>query len=194
MKNTTRIFMKKTLYSLMTLLAIGSSLYAENIVSTDATLPTTQNDASVTKMSMTDTDGKSYSIKAAGNDIKIEGMEGKVVFLELFGLNCPACKMLSPKLINLQRKHKDKFQVMAIEVQKHDIDPINAYKKAHGINYITLSNYDVGLVVRYIADKSDWNGAIPFTVAINSKGEVQFAQAGVMSEKQMEKYIEDYSK
>lgn len=245
--------MKKTIYSLITLLALGSSLHAENIENysmeavetmetTDSSLPiaqtiplddtvqtiatetvtadagenvsnttldnsliqpnttlvaettTVQEDPSVTKMSMTDTDGKSYSIKAKGNDIKIEGMEGKVVLLEFFGLNCPACKMLTPNLINLQNKHKEKLQVMSIEVQKHDVAPINAYKKEHGINYITLSNYDVGSVVRYVADKSEWNGAIPFTVAIDSKGEVQFAQAGVMSEEQLEKYVEEYSK
>ena len=213
--------MKKTIYSLITLLAIGSSLYAENIESietTDTTLPiaetiplddtviqtetietvnetsTTQENSNIINMNMTDTDGKSYSIKASGNDIKIEGMEGKVVFIEFFGLLCPACKDYAPHLINLQEKYKDKFQVMAIEVQKHDVDPINAYKKSHNINYITLSNYDVGSMVRYVAEKSGWTGAIPFTVAINSKGEVQFAQSGVIPEEKLEKYIELYSK
>ncbi len=215
--------MKKTIYSLITLLAIGSSLYAENIENstietTNSTLPIAQtipiddtvvqtenteviyetNDvqkkSNIKNMSMTDTDGKSYSIKASGNDIKIEGMEGKVVFIEFFGLNCPACKDYTPHLINLQEKYRDKFQVMAIEVQKHDVDPINAYKKSHNINYITLSNYDVGSMVRYVADKSGWTGAIPFTVAINSKGEVQFAQEGVLSEEKLAKYINLYSK
>ena len=237
-------FMKKTIYSLITLLALGSSLYAENIENietstvetTDSTLPiaqtiplndtmiqtnttevlnetnnenntlqadttkvvantsTTQEEPNIKNMSMTDTDGKSYSIKAAGNDIKIEGMEGKVVFIEFFGLNCPACKDYTPHLINLQEKYRDKFQVMAIEVQKHDVDPINAYKKSHNINYITLSNYDVGSMVRYVADKSGWTGSIPFTVAINAKGEVQFAQEGVLSEEKLAKYINLYSK
>ncbi len=229
-------FMKKTIYSLITLLAIGSSLYAENIENiesstvetTDSTLPiaqtiplddtmiqtntaevvnetnnenntliqtdTTQEEPNIKNMSMTDTDGKSYSIKASGNDIKIEGMEGKVVFIEFFGLLCPACKDYTPHLINLQEKYRDKFQVMAIEVQKHDVDPINAYKKSHNINYITLSNYDVGSMVRYVAEKSGWTGSIPFTVAINAKGEVQFAQEGVLSEEKLAKYINLYSK
>ena len=31
-----------------------------------------------------------------------------------------------------------------------------------------------------VAEKSAWMGHIPFTVAINSKGEVQFAQSGVI--------------
>jgi len=167
--------MKKILLSLLTLLAFTFNLYAEN-------------------MEMFDTDGKSYKVLGDGNKLEIEGMEGKVVFLEFFGLKCPACKQLMPNLINIQEKYKDKVQIMAIEVQKADVDPINAYKKEHKINYITLSNYDVGRVVRYVMEKSGWKGAIPFLVAINSKGQVQFAQAGVMSEEDLAKYVEEFSK
>ena len=167
--------MKKTLLALLTLLAFTLTLSAEN-------------------MEMVDTDGKNYKVVGTDNKINIEGMEGKVVFLEFFGLKCPGCKKIMPNLINVQEKHKDKLQIMAIEVQKNDVDPINAYKQEHGINYITLSNYDVGRVVRYIMEKSGWKGAIPFVVAIDSKGQVQFAQAGVISEEDLAKYVEDFSK
>jgi len=167
--------MKKILLSLLTLLTFTFNLYAEN-------------------MEMFDTDGKSYKVLGVDNKLKIEGMEGKVVFLEFFGLKCPACKQLMPNLINIQEKYKNKVQIMAIEVQKADVDPINSYKKEHGINYITLSNYDVGRVVRYIMEKSGWKGSIPFVVAINSKGKVQFAQAGVISEEDLAKYVEEFSK
>ena len=167
--------MKKTLLTLLTLLAFTFNLYAEN-------------------MDMVDTDGKSYKVVGTDNEIKIEGMEGMVVFLEFFGLKCPGCKQIMPNLINVQEKYKEKLQIMAIEVQKNDVDPINAYKQEHGINYITLSNYDVGRVARYVMEKSGWQGAIPFLVAIDSKGQVQFAQAGIMSEEDLSKYVEDFSK
>ena len=145
-------------------------------------------------MEMFDTDGKNYKINAVNNEFKIEGAEGKVVFLEFFGLNCPACKATMPHLINLKDKYKDKIRIMAIEVQKHDIDPINAYKKENGINYTTFSNYDVGDVVRYIANKSGWKGAIPFTVIIDAKGIVQFVEAGVIPEDKLNEYVEKFSK
>ncbi len=144
-------------------------------------------------MEMFDTNGKSYKINAVGNEFKIEGTKGKVVFLEFFGLNCPACKALMPNFINLKKKYKDKIRVMAIEVQKHDIDPINAYKKEHGINYTTFSNYDVGEVVQYIANKSGWKGAIPFTVIIDAKGVVQFVETGVISEDKLNEYVNKFS-
>lgn len=167
--------MKKTIITLMALLALSVNLYAK-------------------EMTMTDTDGKSYAVIGTDSELKIEGMEGKVVFLEFFGLKCPACKEAMPHLINLQNKYKDKLQVMAIELQKNDVDPINAYKKKHGINYTTFSNYDVGYVVRFIAEKSGWKGAIPFLVAIDTKGKVRFIQAGVIPEKTLEKHIQDFSK
>ena len=168
--------MKKIIILTLILLTLGiNTLYAKS-------------------MEMFDTDGKNYKINAVNNEFKIEGAEGKVVFLEFFGLNCPACKATMPHLINLKDKYKDKIRIMAIEVQKHDIDPINAYKKENGINYTTFSNYDVGDVVRYIANKSGWKGAIPFTVIIDAKGIVQFVEAGVIPEDKLNKYVEKFSK
>jgi len=165
--------MKKTLMSLFILLS--STLYAQN-------------------MEMYDTDGKHYKVYAKDDIIQIEHMEDKVVFLEFFGLRCPACKELMPNLIKLQDKYPDRLNVLGIEVQNNDIAPINDYKKRYGINYTTFSNYDVGLVVRYIADNADWAGAIPFLVVIDSKGTVKVLKRGVISEKTLESYIKKYSK
>ena len=145
-------------------------------------------------MEMIDTDGKSYKIHAQDDQFEIEGMEGKVVFLEFFGLRCPACKEIMPSLIKLQEKYKNKLEVMAIEVQNNDIDPINAYKRQHGINYTTFSNYDVGLVVRYMADNAGWAGKIPFLAVIDSKGKVQVLKIGTVPEESLEQYITQYSK
>jgi peroxiredoxin len=83
---------------------------------------------------------------------------------------------------------------MAIEVQKNDIDPINAYKKEHGINYPTFSNFDVGRVARFIIEKSGWQGAIPFTIIIDAQGKVQFTQAGIIPPKVLEESVEKFSK
>lgn len=146
------------------------------------------------EMEMIDTNGTSYKVSAQNDEFKIERMEGKVVFLEFFGLSCPACKELMPTLIALQKKYPNKLNVMAIEVQNNDIKPINEYKAHYGINYDTFSNYDVGFVVRYIANKAQWKGAIPFLVAIDSKGKVQALKVGITPKKELEAYVEKYSK
>ena len=149
---------------------------------------------SATEMEMIDTKGTSYKVYAQDEEFKIEGMKGKVVFLEFFGLRCPACKELMPSLIKLQKKYPEKLKVMAIEVQNNDIDPIKEYKRNHGINYTTFSNYDVGLVVRYMADNAGWAGKIPFLAVIDSKGKVQVLKIGTVPEESLEKYITQYSK
>ena len=143
---------------------------------------------------MIDTNGTSYKVHAQDEQFEIEGMEGKVVFLEFFGLQCPACKEIMPSLIKLQDKYPKKLKIMAIEVQKNDIDPINAYKETYGINYTTFSNYDIGLVVRYIADNAKWSGAIPLLMVIDTKGKIQVLKMGVTKEEKLEEYIELYSK
>lgn len=149
---------------------------------------------SATEMEMIDTNGTSYKVYAQDEEFKIEGMKGKVVFLEFFGLRCPACKELMPSLIKLQKKYPEKLKVMAIEVQNNDINPIKEYKRNHGINYTTFSNYDVGLVVRYMADNAGWAGKIPFLAVIDSKGKVQVLKIGTVPEESLEKYITQYSK
>jgi len=146
------------------------------------------------EMEMVDTDGVSYKIHAQGKQFEIEKMKGKVVFLEFFGLNCPACRELMPTLIKIQNRYPEKLKVMAIEVQNHDVDPINEYKKQHGINYTTFSNYDVGFVARYIIENAKWKGAIPFLMVIDANGQVEVLKAGLHSEKELEEYIKMYSK
>ncbi|CAA6814959.1 MAG: Thioredoxin [uncultured Sulfurovum sp.] len=144
-------------------------------------------------MEMTDTNGTTYKVMAQNDEIKIEGMEGKVVFLEFFGLKCAACKEIMPSLIKLQKKYPNKLKVLAIEVQNNEVNPINTYKDKNGINYTTFSNYDIGLVVRYVADNSQWAGAIPFLVVIDANGKVQVLKIGVTSEEVLEGYIHKYA-
>jgi len=146
------------------------------------------------EMEMFDTDGVSYKIHAQGDQFEIEGMKGKVVFLEFFGLNCPACKELMPTLIQLQNKYPNRLQVMAIELQEHNADAIKQYKQEHGINYPTFANYDVGFVVRYIADNAGWKGAIPFLTIIDANGKVRVVEVGANNAKKLEEYIKIYSK
>ena len=145
-------------------------------------------------MEMIDTNGKSYKVHAQNEQFEIEGMDGKVVFLEFFGMQCPACKELMPTLIKLQEKYPKKLEILAIEVQNNDVDPIKDYKKKHSINYTTFSNYDIGLVVRYMANNADWAGKIPFIAVIDAKGKVQALKLGVVPEKTLENYIKQYSK
>jgi len=72
------------------------------------------------QMTMTDTNGKTYKVTGTDQGLHIEGLEGKVVFLEFFGHKCPPCLASIPHLIDMKKKHKDKLAIIAIEVQGYN--------------------------------------------------------------------------
>ena len=118
--------------------------------------------------------------------IDIPSLQGKVVFLEFFGHRCPPCLMSIPHLIELQKKHQDKLAIISIEVQGMEQKDLKDFIAEKGINYTVASEADARLLTNYIATRAEWNGSIPFMVAMNTKGEVQFVQAGMLPPEYLE--------
>ncbi len=150
---------------------------------------TSLNAEDAPKMSMTDTEGKTYQITGTDQGLNIKGLEGKIVFLEFFGHKCPPCLKSIPHLINLQKKHKDKLAIISIEVQGYDRTRLTKFAKEKGMNYITVAQDDAGNLVQYISQRAQWQGSIPFLVALDSTGTVQFVQAGMLPESSLEELI-----
>ena len=144
-------------------------------------------------MSMTDTQGTTYTVQGTEEGLDIQGLEGKVVFLEFFGHKCPPCLASIPHLIKLQNKYKDKFAIVAIEVQGYSDEQTKKFVEAKGINYIVLSERKASDVVSYIQQRAQWRGSIPFLVALDTKGDVQFVQAGMLPEESLEELITQLS-
>jgi thiol-disulfide isomerase/thioredoxin len=165
--------MKKLLVLSILLFSLFSSLQAE-------TAPT---------MSITDTNGKTYQITGTDQGLKIKGLEGKIVFLEFFGHKCPPCLKSIPHLSKLQTKHKDKLAIIAIEVQGYNNTQLTKFAKEKGMNYTTVAQENAGNLVEYISQRAQWQGSIPFTVALDTKGVVQFVQAGMLPEASLEELI-----
>ncbi|CAA6805732.1 MAG: thioredoxin family protein [uncultured Sulfurovum sp.] len=144
-------------------------------------------------MSMTDIQGKTYKVQGTEQGLNIEGLEGKVVFLEFFGHKCPPCLKSIPHLIELQEKHKDNLAIVSIEVQGYGNENTAKFAKSKGMNYIVLSEEKASEVVNYIQQRAQWRGSIPFLVAMDTKGDVQFVQAGMIPEASLEELIEQLS-
>jgi thiol-disulfide isomerase/thioredoxin len=145
-------------------------------------------------MSMTDTNGKTYKVEGTEQGLKIEGLEGKVIFLEFFGHKCPPCLASIPHLIHLQKKYKDTLAVVSIEVQGYNAAQTAAFAKEKGMNYIVVSEETASALVNYIQQRAQWRGSIPFLVAMDTKGNVQFVQAGMLPEASLEELIGQLSK
>jgi thiol-disulfide isomerase/thioredoxin len=144
-------------------------------------------------MSMTDTNGNTYTVEGTEEGLNIQGLEGKVVFLEFFGHKCRPCLASIPHLIKLQNKYKNKLAIVAIEVQGYTNEQTKQFVAAKGINYIVLSEEKASDVVSYIQQRARWQGSIPFLVALDTKGNVQFVQAGMLPEESLEELIAQLS-
>lgn len=145
-------------------------------------------------MKMTDVTGKTYDVQGTEEGLKIQGLEGKIVFLEFFGHKCPPCLISIPHLIKLQNKHKDKLAIVAIEVQGYSHEQTKKFAKEKGLNYIVVAEEKASELVSYIQQRAQWRGSIPFLVALDPQGDVQFVQAGMIPEESLEELISELSK
>ena len=144
-------------------------------------------------MVLTDIQGKIHKITGTEEGLEIEGLKGKIVFLEFFGHRCPPCLASIPHLIKLQKEHKDKLAVIAIEVQGLNNAQLQVFAKEKGINYTVIADEKAGNFVNYIAQRAQWRGSIPFMLALDTKGTVQFVQAGMLPESSLEALVKQLS-
>ncbi len=146
------------------------------------------------QFTITDIKGVEHQITGTEEGLDIKGLEGKIVFLEFFGHRCPPCLKSVPHLIKLQEKYKDKVAIIAIEVQGFNNKELTQFAKEKGMNYIVVSDEEAGGFTSYIGQRAEWRGSIPFTVALDAKGAVQFVQAGMLPEATLEELIKQLSK
>ena len=162
----------KQLKLVMMLLAFVGTLYA--------------NEMQTPSLDITDINGKKYEITGTDGGLKIAGMEGKVVFLEFFGHKCPPCLASIPHLKHLQEKYKDKLAIIGVEVQGLTPAQLKAFAQKKGMNYTVVSGEQEHLFVSYISQRAQWRGSIPFLLALDPHGDVQFIQAGMLPESSLE--------
>lgn len=140
-------------------------------------------------MKITDINGVTHQITGTEEGLKIKGLEGKIIFLEFFGHRCPPCLASIPHLIDLQKKYKNKLAVIAVEVQGLNNAQLKQFAKKKGMNYIVVADEKAGNFTRYIGQRAQWRGSIPFMVALDRQGNVQFVQAGMLPESSLEELI-----
>ena len=153
-----------------------------------------EDNSALVAMKMTDVKGKTYDVQGTEQGLKIKGLEGKVVFLEFFGHKCPPCLASIPHLIELQNKHRDKLAIVSIEVQGYNHKQTKKFAKEKGMNYIVVAEEKASELVNYIQQRAQWRGSIPFLVALDTQGDVQFVQAGMLPEESLEELISQLSK
>jgi len=145
---------------------------------------------------LTTSDNRVINVEDTKNGLLFKEYQGKVIFLVLFGHNCPPCRTEIPELIELKNKYKDKFEIVGIEVQGYGKEQLENFRKQEGINYNTISIAEVNNLnfLRDIKNRSGWEGAIPFLIIIDKNGDVKDVIEGLASKKMLEERIKELSK
>ena len=97
-------------------------------------------------------------------------------------------------LQKLQAKYQKNLAIVAIEVQGLEDKALKSFVAKKGINYDAVAQEKAGSLVQYIARRAEWQGAIPFLLVLDKKGNVQLVQAGMLPESALENLITKLSK
>ncbi|RUM71167.1 MAG: hypothetical protein DSZ07_01090 [Sulfurovum sp.] len=125
--------------------------------------------------------GNIFTIDAKNRKFKITGMEGKIVFLKIFGWDCDFCQKEIPELIKLKKSLSDTFDVIAIEAQNHTDKKSKEFIKKYGINYNIVSGNNHQDFYMYLQKQYGWEGVIPLTIVLSRDGKVLAFEEGSKS-------------
>jgi len=106
---------------------------------------------------LNDLDGKPVSLAAA---------RGKIVLLNFWATWCGPCRAEIPDLVDLQKRYRDKLEIIALVTEEDDSDEVRRFVQHSGINYrVAMASDDV---VR------DYGGiaALPTSFLIDALGRV----------------------
>ena len=167
----------------------------ENSSSEKASTKKTSSEKTSTKKSslftLTTIKGKRLNIDEVDGGLKIHEFKDKVVFLIFFGHQCPPCLAEIPALIKLTKEgHKD-LEIIALEVQGLNNSTLEKFANYKGINYNLVSSENHQDFINYVGGKAGWSGAIPFLLAMDSKGVVQMVHTGGLGKAQFDNILKE---
>ena len=93
------------------------------------------------------TDGKNINLTQIENGFDFKEFQGKIVLINFFATWCPPCIYEIPHLNNLQKKYKDKLQIIGILLEEDKtLEEANNFIQKHSISYpvtYTAKNFNL---------------------------------------------------
>jgi len=125
--------------------------------------------------------GKKFHLSIQPNQIKIDELEGKIIFLKVFGWDCHYCEKEIPELIKLKNKFEGAFETIALEYQHHSNSKNLELIKEKGINYHLVNGDEHQGFLTYLEKEYKWKGVIPLTIVLNTDGKILAFEVGYKS-------------
>src|SRR5215472_11753174 len=108
-----------------------------------------------------------------GKPVSLEEAKGKVVLLNFWATWCGPCRAEIPDLVDLQKRYREKLEIIALATEEDDADQVRRFVLHSGINYrVAMAPDDV---VR------DYGGvaALPTSFVIDREGRVVQKHVGL---------------
>ena len=101
-----------------------------------------------------------------GKPVTLASSKGKVVLVNFWATWCGPCRAEIPDLVELQKKYKDRLQILGLVVDDEDLDAIKKFAARFGINYpLALATNDIRIQYGGIP-------ALPTSFVLDSEGRV----------------------
>lgn len=138
-----------------------------------------QNQVQANKYILTDINGKKIKIELQGNKLITE--DNKIILLDFFATWCPPCRAEIPNLVDLQKKYRDKIEIIGIALnQDRNPKKMKDFIDKFKINYfVSISNDNYNLAKKmYALVQAPSDMPIPFMAMFkNSKYVVHYLGA-----------------
>ena len=116
----------------------------------------------------------------SGQSISSATFPGKVVLLSFWATWCPPCRLEIPELIDLQKRYKDKLQIIGISMD--DADTPAEIKHVGDVAAELGINYPVVIANPHLVDEYGGVPALPTTFVLNTNGRIVQKHTGLYEE------------
>lgn len=138
------------------------------------------------KFSLKTADEQTLEVKEIPSGLEFESFKGKVVMLSFIAYNGNPCLRAIDAFKSMQEKHKD-IEVVAVEVRGLKQEGLQKFAKEKQIEFPLIAYDNAKDFTDYIANRARWNGSLPFTLIMDSKGLVRYFQVGLIPLEGLEK-------
>src|SRR5215470_1628486 len=109
----------------------------------------------------------------AGKAVSLAEAKGKVVLLNFWATWCGPCRAEIPDLVDLQKRYREKLEIIALATEEDDADEVRRFVEHSGINYrVAMASDDVVHAYGGIA-------ALPISFVIDAQGRVVQKHVGL---------------